>query len=396
MQTTELLDLMGMLKLHGMRAAFEETLTEGLKRKLSFHQILGKLFACEIEERKLRSIRYQLGAANLPMAKSLDTFQFAATQIDETLIRQWHEGVLVESARNLILVGGTGTGKTHLAVAIASQLIKHGRRACFLRRRHRAHARMPIAVALQRSVGRLPPRPTGWTLHLTIAIREPFVAGRHHAVAVPVGPSSAHGEAGPVADLETPFVLGAARVAAIVEIGPAGTRPADGRGGSHFAPAAPASRELLRVPDDVGLAVGRQVLASLADETVEAVAFQRAARNVALDCRPGTVAGAEHDPATVLPLIRGSPCAQHRSTLFDAVARLARRDRWQGDRGGEEEEEEEEAEHGLSRATLGCRLNRAAKDTRQRGITASGSKHCPDLRAPRAHQGAKHDSSPSS
>jgi DNA replication protein DnaC len=88
MQTAELLDLMGMLKLHGMRAAFEETLTEGLKRKLSFHQILGKLFACEIEERKLRSIRYQLGVANLPMAKSLDTFQFAATPINEALIRQ--------------------------------------------------------------------------------------------------------------------------------------------------------------------------------------------------------------------------------------------------------------------------------------------------------------------
>jgi DNA replication protein DnaC len=131
MQTAELLDLMGMLKLHGMRAAFEETLTEGLKRKLSLHQILGKLFACEIEERKLRSIRYQLGVANLPMTKSLDTFQFAATPINEALIRQWHDGAALECARNLILVGGTGTGKTHLAVAIASQLIKHGRRARF-------------------------------------------------------------------------------------------------------------------------------------------------------------------------------------------------------------------------------------------------------------------------
>jgi DNA replication protein DnaC len=131
MQTTELLDLMNVLKLRGMRSSFEETLTEGLKRKLSFHQILGKLFACEIEERKLRSIRYQLGVANLPMSKSLDSFQFAATPINEPLIRQWHEGVPVESARNLILVGGTGTGKTHLAAAIASQLIKHGRRARF-------------------------------------------------------------------------------------------------------------------------------------------------------------------------------------------------------------------------------------------------------------------------
>lgn len=117
MQTADLLDLMGMLKLHGMRAAFEETLTEGLKRRLSFHQILGKLFACEIEERKLRSIRYQLGVANLPMTKSLDTFQFATTPINEPLIRQWHDGTPLESARNLILVGGTGTGKTQVSIA---------------------------------------------------------------------------------------------------------------------------------------------------------------------------------------------------------------------------------------------------------------------------------------
>jgi DNA replication protein DnaC len=131
MQTAELLDLMSLLKLRGMRAAFEETLSEGMKRKLSFHQILGKLFACELEERKVRSIRYQLGVANLPMAKTLDTFQFASTPIDEALIRQWHAGATLESARNLILVGGTGTGKTHLAVAIVSQLIRQGHRARF-------------------------------------------------------------------------------------------------------------------------------------------------------------------------------------------------------------------------------------------------------------------------
>jgi DNA replication protein DnaC len=131
MQTAELLELMNVLKLRGMRAAFEDTLTDGLKRKLSIHQILGKLFTSEIEERKLRSIRYQLGVANLPMSKSLDDFQFEATPINEALVRQWHAGAPLESARNLILVGGTGTGKTHVAVAIASELIRNGHRARF-------------------------------------------------------------------------------------------------------------------------------------------------------------------------------------------------------------------------------------------------------------------------
>jgi len=131
MQTAELLELMNVLKLRGMRAAFEDTLSDGLKRKLSVHQILGKLFVSEIEERKLRSIRYQMGVANLPMSKSLDDYKFEATPINEALVRQWHAGTPLESARNLILVGGTGTGKTHLAVAIASELIRNGYRARF-------------------------------------------------------------------------------------------------------------------------------------------------------------------------------------------------------------------------------------------------------------------------
>jgi DNA replication protein DnaC len=122
---------MNVLKLRGMRAAIEDTLSDGLKRKLSVHQILGKLFVSEIEERKLRSIRYQMGVANLPMSKSLDDFKFEATPINEALVRQWHAGTPLESARNLILVGGTGTGKTHLAVAIASELIRNGYRARF-------------------------------------------------------------------------------------------------------------------------------------------------------------------------------------------------------------------------------------------------------------------------
>ena len=108
MQSAELLDLMGSLKLRGMRTAFEETVSEGLKRKLSFHQIFAKLLVAELDERKLRSIRYQLTAANLPLAKSLDTFEFADTAIDEALIRQWHAGVALQAARNLILIGGTG------------------------------------------------------------------------------------------------------------------------------------------------------------------------------------------------------------------------------------------------------------------------------------------------
>lgn len=131
METTQLFDLMGALKLAGMRAVFEERLANGLKRRQTVQQILTSLLEAEAGERRLRSIRYQLRIARLPMEKSLDTFEFTDTPINEALMRELHTGGFLDSARNVILVGGTGTGKTHLAIAIASNVIKHSRRGRF-------------------------------------------------------------------------------------------------------------------------------------------------------------------------------------------------------------------------------------------------------------------------
>lgn len=130
-ETAQLLDLMGALGLAGMRASFEETLAQGLKRRLSVHQILGTLLQAEAAERKLRSIRYQLGRAKLPVAKDLASFVFEGTPVNEPLVRSLHEGSFLEQARNVLFVGGTGTGKTHLCVAIAANLIRAARRGRF-------------------------------------------------------------------------------------------------------------------------------------------------------------------------------------------------------------------------------------------------------------------------
>lgn len=131
MENTQLLDLMEQLRLNGMRGAFVETVTDGIKRKETLHQILGKLLVIEQDERRVRSIGYQLKVAHLPLEKSLDAFSFEGTPINEALIRDIHAGAFLTSARNVILVGGTGTGKTHLATAIANNLIRQGRRGRF-------------------------------------------------------------------------------------------------------------------------------------------------------------------------------------------------------------------------------------------------------------------------
>jgi DNA replication protein DnaC len=91
----------------------------------------GDLLTAEISEKQARSIRYQLTIAKLPLAKDLDDFQFEGTPVNETLVRDLTGGGFIAQQRNAILVGGTGTGKTHLAIAIARSCIRAGTRGRF-------------------------------------------------------------------------------------------------------------------------------------------------------------------------------------------------------------------------------------------------------------------------
>ena len=131
MQRHELLATFQQLKLFGMAGAYDEAVLQGRRRKHSVDEILANLCQAETIERKVRSIRYQMGIARFPVRKDLDSFQFADTPVNETLIRDLYEGHFLEDAQNLIFIGGTGTGKTHLAIAIASHCIRLGKRSRF-------------------------------------------------------------------------------------------------------------------------------------------------------------------------------------------------------------------------------------------------------------------------
>ena len=119
------------LKLYGMRASYDEIISTALKRQHEPQRIIGDLLTAEISEKQARSIKYQMTIAKLPLAKELEEFDFAATDINETLIRDLTTGDFLDHQRNLVLIGGTGTGKTHLAVSIARSCIRDGRRGRF-------------------------------------------------------------------------------------------------------------------------------------------------------------------------------------------------------------------------------------------------------------------------
>src|SRR6266516_3777826 len=131
MERSQLFDLMGELKLYGMKAAFDEIMATAVKRQHEPQRIVGDLLNAEISEKQARSIKYQLTIAKLPLAKDLDDFLFEGTPINETLVRDLAGGGFLAQQRNAVLVGGTGTGKTHLAIAIARSCIRSGARGRF-------------------------------------------------------------------------------------------------------------------------------------------------------------------------------------------------------------------------------------------------------------------------
>ena len=131
MERIEVLDMMGELKLFGMKAAYDETLAVALKRQHEPQRFVGDLLKAEISEKLARSIKYQLTIAKLPLAKDIDDFAFKDTPVNEALVRDLAGGGFIAEQRNSVLVGGTGTGKTHLAIAIARSCIRAGHRGRF-------------------------------------------------------------------------------------------------------------------------------------------------------------------------------------------------------------------------------------------------------------------------
>jgi DNA replication protein DnaC len=128
MERTQILDLMATLKLYGMRGAYDEVMATGIKRQHEPPRIVGDLLSAEIAEKQARSIKYQLTVAKLPLAKDIEEFDFDGTPVNEALIRELASGTFVADQRNAVLIGGTGTGKSHLAIAIARALIRNGSR----------------------------------------------------------------------------------------------------------------------------------------------------------------------------------------------------------------------------------------------------------------------------
>ena len=131
MQRHEMIETLGRLGLKGMAGAFDDAVTTGLQRNRTALEMLADLLQAETAHRQAASIRYRMTAAKLPVIKDLSSFVFDGSPINQGLVRSLHDGSFLTNRHNVVLVGGTGTGKTHLAIAITANLVRAGARGRF-------------------------------------------------------------------------------------------------------------------------------------------------------------------------------------------------------------------------------------------------------------------------
>lgn len=117
------------LHCHGMASAWTELGTDA--NRLGTEKVLQRLLEAETAERQARSLNYQLKAAKFPVHRDFSGFGWEDIPLPQSQLEKLACADFMDNAGNLVLVGGTGTGKTHVATALGVSAIHHGKRIRF-------------------------------------------------------------------------------------------------------------------------------------------------------------------------------------------------------------------------------------------------------------------------
>lgn len=128
---TESIQSLKAMHLYGMATALAELEAERPRSPPSPEVWLQRLIQAEQVDRQTRSLRYQLRVARFPTHRDFAGFDWQESSLNEAQVQQLATGAFMEAAHNLILVGGTGTGKTHVAIALGVAAIHAGKRVRF-------------------------------------------------------------------------------------------------------------------------------------------------------------------------------------------------------------------------------------------------------------------------
>ncbi|MBW1852244.1 MAG: IS21-like element helper ATPase IstB [Deltaproteobacteria bacterium] len=128
-----LVDNLKTLRLSTMIRNLEAHLRQARQDKLDYDEFLLNLADVEVQVRKENGRKRRLREAKFPLLKPLDTFNFeAAGDLDVRLIKELSNSAYIKKARNIIFLGKSGTGKTHLATALGMEACKNGIRTRFV------------------------------------------------------------------------------------------------------------------------------------------------------------------------------------------------------------------------------------------------------------------------
>ena len=116
------------LKMCGIARAAGELMEQGVPAHDPAVPILSQLLKAETAEGGVDTPAYQIKAACFPVCKDLSGFNFTSSEANEALARQLHRCEFIENLDNVVLVGGPGTGKSHIATALGVQAVEHHRK----------------------------------------------------------------------------------------------------------------------------------------------------------------------------------------------------------------------------------------------------------------------------
>src|SRR5689334_17314457 len=122
----EILKLIKTLRFTGMMEVYDDVVADTIRRKATSSYCLQQLLKAELKTRTLKALQSRLREARFPAMKDLDNFIFTDTPINPEQVMQLYSAEFVKTARNIILVGGPGTGKTHLALALSTKAVRKG------------------------------------------------------------------------------------------------------------------------------------------------------------------------------------------------------------------------------------------------------------------------------
>ena len=125
MPTDAMISSLKTLRLYGMVAVIQDMASQGSSLLKQAPPLIDTLLKAEASEREVRTIKYQMKVAKCPVYRDLLGFDFTQSEVDEGLVRELHRCDFLSDAQNIVFVGGPGTGKNHMATALAVQAIQH-------------------------------------------------------------------------------------------------------------------------------------------------------------------------------------------------------------------------------------------------------------------------------